>query len=381
MVGFDILESPCRVHNHRRLFNDGIPERPACVCLSPCPIWLFSRFLGLPRRECFWPGSTPNTVFSGSPRQHQYPRHHSHFSNVYQAGSASGSTGFYWGNSGVSDVGFPSGAQSSLSNGFQDTPLPNSLTLDGEHLLLHQLARKLGYRVVPYQVQYEGVNALLVEPPPFPPPSSDQLLPPLAHWSPPLIPQVQPNYLATWPAQPQSDPRHSNLSTLNPPFFGALGAENWPNPSFTNDYYTPVGPMGSTYSNASSSHTPNVGWETVPPTVMNRSDVSPLLVDTTPERGVDIPLSVANNNQLVSPVAGATPAEFNPPTCNQCGRSFSRQYELEDHAYYHTRIKRHHCPDCSAAFITRSNMTRHRKTPKCRSARSAPNSQGGSEHA
>ncbi|KAG8700542.1 hypothetical protein FRC08_004637 [Ceratobasidium sp. 394] len=374
MIGFDILESPCRIHNHRRLFDNGTPERPACVFLSLCPIWRFSRFLSLPWRERFWPCFTFDTVFSGGPHQH----HRTHFSNVYQAGSASGSTGFDWGNSGVSDVGFPSGAQSSPSNGFQDTPLSNSLALDGEHLLFHQLARKLGYRVT-----YEGVNALLVEPPPFSPPSSDQLLPPLAHQSPPLMPQVQPNHLTTWPAQLQSDPRHSNLSTLNTPFFGAPGTENWAVSSLTNHCYTPMGPTGPAYSNTYSSHTPAASRGTVPPTIMNRSDVSPLLVETTAERGVDIPLGAASNNQLVSPVTGVTPAEFSPstPTCNICSRSFSRQYELEDHAYYHTGIKRHRCPDCFAHFITRSNMTRHRKTPKCRSARSAPNSQGSSEYA
>ncbi|KAF8603681.1 hypothetical protein BDV93DRAFT_157773 [Ceratobasidium sp. AG-I] len=51
--------------------------------------------------------------------------------------------------------------------------------------------------------------------------------------------------------------------------------------------------------------------------------------------------------------------------CPECNRSFSRRYELEDHMFYHTGVKRHCCPNCNKPFRTRANMKRHCREVIC----------------
>ncbi|KAG9120312.1 hypothetical protein FRC07_004239, partial [Ceratobasidium sp. 392] len=270
---------------------------------------------------------------------YNYSNDSNNSNDAYQANGAFGSLGQ---GPGGSNTGFFT-TQGSTSNGLQGILQPVNLTREDEILRLREQARKLGYDLVPRQAP-PGATASLVEPPSVFLPSSAQPPPPLIQHPPynePLSVFLHPDISTAPYDQPWNDPQVLDFAMLDSSLLEAAGAQEWGDLPFTNQHSDQPETMQLTNSNVNfytpTSHTQLV----LPPAALNQTNITLLQHNATAGQNTITPPHAMNNkHEVSSPMdAGAVASNASRPACNKCGKTFGRQYELDDHAYYHTGVK------------------------------------------
>ncbi|KAG8793081.1 hypothetical protein FRC12_003947 [Ceratobasidium sp. 428] len=330
----ETLEQICPSMDLRHIFCPHLLARrpPEYVSRTPLPIqskgFRFYDFIQ----------TISNIVFSDGAYRYQsislFYRNYSN--NIHQASGGSGSFTFGLGSSSAEF----SGTQGSASNEYRDTPQSQSPTREEIVSRLRQQAHELGYDLVRREVRYEAYTPLEGYSNIFPSASSQQ--PPLAYQSlydlPSPVP-LQPDIFAPSHVQPWDDSQDWNLEAFALETVDT-GAGYWTNVSLSGQYSESTEPMESTNSNinfsADANHQP-----TLLPINPVWPNIAAPLESTTAEQNADfLPPATNENNSASASGASVTGHNTSRLTCNQCSESFSRPYELKDHDYRHTGVKR-----------------------------------------